>query len=137
MCPQGHLLTVHGTDHLYACDSCEFVTANKGAMMGHLAKHIPTTTTTTTAATTQLPIATAITAPPSISTSVAATPLYTCTQCGFTTPTMSTLVAHAASHSIGAGANSNNTSTMAVKTPLQSQQQQHQVGMAHINIVLV
>lgn len=131
MCPQAHLQSVHGTDRLYACDSCEFVTANKGAMMGHLTKHIPTTTTT---ATTSQFLPTAITAPPS-TTTVAATPLYACTQCGFTTPTMSTLVAHAASHNIGRGANSN-AGSVAAKTPQQSQPQQRQVRTAQINIAV-
>lgn len=110
---QEHLKTVHSTDCLYGCESCDYVTAKKEAIMLHLSTHIAPAPAPPTTQLVPLPSGSGTT--PSASTANAPTPLYGCTQCGFTTPLMATLVAHAASHTASEGTSKEKASSQASK----------------------
>ncbi|KAL8608458.1 hypothetical protein ACOMHN_002691 [Nucella lapillus] len=113
-----HLKTVHGTDRLFACDRCEYVTANKGAILSHLAKHIPTTSASKDPQpSAPTPPSNPLPPPPP----AAPTPLYACTHCGFSTPDMSVFIYHAESHNIAVSAGTSSASAASKCTPKTSQ----------------
>lgn len=120
---QEHLQSVHGTDHLYACGSCSFVTANKNAMMSHLSSHVHPQTpgSSSSGQLVTLPSNASISSSHQSAVSLQSssiTPVFACSQCGFNTPTMSVLVAHATKHLTQ---NSSNISSQAASLQTQPQ----------------
>lgn len=92
---QMHLQTVHKTDRLYMCETCDYVASDKAGIMSHLPTHLETSTSANDLLSCN---ASSVTQPSTSNITV----IYTCAECGFESQTLQILRTHALKHNAGA-----------------------------------